>query len=354
MPTGVGQHINGMFSALQQREDVEFHLATPRDKLAEAQEIIGSHSRSAMLMLPWPDRWLRVGTTWTPLMNLDRWLDGPDWVYTPVEQPVTTNQRLAVTVHDLYSFEPVVPGIRSKRPAGFSWRRRMKRLLERADLILAVSEFTRSRMLALFDVKNPARIVVLGNGGSEGFSSLPQTEDADVLRRFRLNESRYVLFPASLTQRKAGDLLLDVVLLAHREQTGLHFAVVGRRHEPELLEKLERLKNRVPDLPLELLGYVTKEELAALYRHAKAALFPSRYEGFGIPIVEALASGCPILIAPHPALLEVASGRAVVVDPDAASVLARLTADLPRPTSVDSDEGRTWTACAARLIHAMQ
>ncbi len=110
----------------------------------------------------------------------------------------------------------------------------------------------------------------------------------------------------------------------------------------------------MPELPVELLGYVTKEELVALYRHAKAALFPSRYEGFGIPVVESLASGCPILITPQPALLEVAGGRAVVVEPDATSVLARLTADLPRPTNVDQRDRRTWTACADRLIQAMQ
>lgn len=352
-PTGVGQHILGMFGALQEHNGALFSLIAPRGRRVEAEKLITAHPRSRILHIPLSDRSLRLSTTWLSLVILDRWLADTEWVYTPVEQPVTTRRRLAVTVHDLYPFEPAIAGIPWKQPAGLSWRRRMKRVLDRADLILAVSEFTKSRMLELLDVKNPSRILVVGNGGSEGFGPHSRLEDEDVLRRFQLERSRYVLFPASLTRRKGGDLLLDVAQLAHRQEAGLRFAVIGRRHDADLLEALGRLKDQVPGLPVELLGYVAKDELAALYRHAKAALFPSRYEGFGIPIVESLASGCPILITPQQALLEVAGGQAVIVEPDADSVLARLTTDLPRPASVDRNVRRTWAACADRLIQAM-
>ncbi len=353
-PTGVGQHILGMFEALQARPDVAFTLLSPRRRQAQAQRFVAGHDRSRTVNIPLADRSLRLATTWTSLISLDRWLDDVDWVYTPVEQPVTTKRHLAVTVHDLYPFEPSVSGIPGKQAAGQSWRRRMKRILNRADLILTVSEFTKSRMLALLDVKHPERIKVLGNGGSEEFSPRRTPEDGSVLHRFHLEDSRYVLFPASLTRRKGGDLLLEVAALAHREQTGLRFVVIGRRHDADLLRAMDDLTLRVPDLPVNMLGYVAKEELAVLYRHAVAALFPSRYEGFGIPVLESLASGCPILIAPQPALLEVANGLAVVIEADASSVLARLTAHLPRPSTVGRETLGTWAACADRLVKAMQ
>jgi glycosyltransferase involved in cell wall biosynthesis len=288
------------------------------------------------------------------LVNLDPWLTDADWVYAPVEQPVTTRRKLAVTVHDLYAFEPIIPGIPHKERAGLSWHRRMKRILDRANLIATVSAFTKSRMLELFEIRHPERIVVIGNGGSEGFSPEPGLEDERILRRFGLRPFGYVLFPASLTRRKGGDLLLEIAHVARDQQAGLYFVVIGRRHDDDLLTNLRNMRERMADFPVALLGYVMRSELAALYRHARAALFPSRYEGFGIPIVEAMTSGCPLFISGQAALLEVAEGNAAVIQADPATVLAALNGNAPRTQSVQGTGERTWSRCAARLVQAMK
>jgi glycosyltransferase involved in cell wall biosynthesis len=103
---------------------------------------------------------------------------------------------------------------------------------------------------------------------------------------------------------------------------------------------------------------VAKHELAALYRHARAVLFPSRYEGFGIPVVEALASGCALFISNQPALLEVAAGNAAVIELDADSILSALTSDSDRDGRRSRVDGsgcdRTWAQCVSRLVQAMQ
>lgn len=351
-PTGVGQHIVGMFSALQQRNDISFNLITPRDRQAEARKFIASYPRSRILPLPLPDRALRLSSALIPLVRLDPWLNDAEWVYTPVEQPVTTSRRLAVTIHDVYPFEPTIPGLTGKRRVGLSWRQRMRRILKRADLIATVSEFTKSRILDLFDVRHPERVVVIGNGGSEGFTPSPRAEDHRILTHYGLQPLRYVLFPASLTLKKGGDLLLKVAALAHARQTGLGFIVIGRRHDAELLDALHVMREKIPDLAIVLPGYVEKSELAVLYRHAHAAFLPSCYEGFGIPIVEALASACPIVITRQAALVEVAAGRAEIVEPDAAAALAALTREYARPR-VDCSQ-RTWAHCADRLVQAME
>jgi glycosyltransferase involved in cell wall biosynthesis len=276
-PTGVGQHIIGMFSALQSREDVTFSLVAPLWKKDEGRNFISNYPRSRLMPVPWPDRLLRYATACASLVNLDRWVNDIDWVYVPVEQPVTTSRRLAVTIHDLYAFEPNVERLPENPPAGLGWRRRMARILDRADLIVTVSEFTRSRLLDLFDVRHAERIVVVGNGGAEGFSAAAEPGDDRVLHRYGLQRHRYVLFPASLTYKKGGDLLLQVATLAHAGHSGLNFVVIGRRHDARLLAALRDLKEQAPEIPVALLGYIARPELAALYRHARAAFLPSRY-----------------------------------------------------------------------------
>ncbi len=356
-PTGVGQHIHGMFSALQQRDDVLFSLISPRGTRHDADGLIASHARSRLVPLPLPDRLLRMTTTWASLVNVDPWLQDEDWVYAPVEQPVTTRRRLAVTVHDLYPFEPTVAGIPDKRTAGISWRRRLKRILERANVIATVSDFTRSRMLDLFDVRHPERIVVVGNGGSEGFDGTVRPDDERVLARYGLKPG-FILFPASLTWKKGGDLLLRVAMEARAQGMSLEFAVTGRRHDADLLTRMRQLDDGA-GLPVTLLGYVAKHELAAMYRRAAATLVLSRYEGFGIPVVEALASGCPLFISKHAALMEVAAGQGILVDDDPGCILTALVNHRPPAASCSrpnwaASSHHTWANSAAKLVSALQ
>ncbi len=305
---------------------------------------------SHLLATPLSDRALRYGSTLTSVVNVDRWIGASDWVYAPLEQPVTTHKPLAVTVHDLYAFEKSHQ--RKRDWAGVSWHVRMRRILARADVILTVSAFTRSRLVELFKVKSPERIEVVGNGGTEGFCRGVQPGDEVVLRRYGLSSEGYTLFPGSLTRRKGGDLLLRVARLADQRGAGQCFVVIGRRHDPDLLGELQVLKAAHPAFPVTLLGYVPKSDLAALYRHATATLFPSRYEGFGIPVVEALASGCPLFISSQPALVEVAAGRATVIDDVPLSVLDALGG--ARRADAHAPVEHTWAQCAARVVNAMR
>jgi len=228
----------------------------------------------------------------------------------------------------------------------------MSRILARADLIATVSKFTESRLLELFDVRHPERIVVIGNGGVEGFGPVPTVADAAMLQSRGLSHGSFVLFPGSLTRRKGGDLLLRAARVAHARKLGLQFVVVGRLHDSDLLAELESIGPEPAAHGVVLTGYVAKEELAVLYRHAHCTLFPSRYEGFGIPVLEALASGCPLLISAQPALLEVSAGHATVVAEDPEAVVEAIrTTDASRRTP--QMQHRTWANCAERLVAAM-
>jgi O-antigen biosynthesis alpha-1,3-rhamnosyltransferase len=114
----------------------------------------------------------------------------------------------------------------------------------------------------------------------------------------------YLLFVGAVQRRKDPRAALDAALAL-----GMPFVVVGPEKEPALAEELRRGG-------ADLRGYVEKAELAELYRGAACLVVPSRYEGFGLPVLEALASGTPVVAAPDAALIEVAADAAVYADRD--------------------------------------
>ena len=90
------------------------------------------------------------------------------------------------------------------------WRLLMHRILQRADLIATVSEFTRRRLIELFTVQNEERLIVVGNGVAACYFAPRQPTDNDTLIRFGLEREEYLITVGSLTFRKGGDLLLDL------------------------------------------------------------------------------------------------------------------------------------------------
>jgi glycosyltransferase involved in cell wall biosynthesis len=167
------------------------------------------------------------------------------------------------------------------------------------DLVFVNSEFTRREVVELLGV--PAeRIVVAPPGVDARFRS--EGERADLGRP-------YVLTVATLEPRKNLE-----TLLAARLPEGHALAVVGAAGwGPQPV--LER-----PDVVR--LGYVDDDELARLYRGAAAFVYPSRFEGFGIPIVEAMACGVPVVASAHPSLDEAAGDAAVRAEPESAEAFA--------------------------------
>jgi alpha-1,3-rhamnosyl/mannosyltransferase len=261
--------------------------------------------------LPNSERLVRAALISTKLVNVERWSGAVDWVYAPKEQPVATRARLAVTIHDILAFEPHLAGFPgSWKPITLlRWRLLIDRILQRADLIATASEFTRRRLIELFTVKNEERLIVIGNGVSACYFEPRQPADNDTLIRFGLETEGYLITVGSLTFRKGGDLLLDLA-----ERLPWRLVVTGRRHDPALLERYKTLRQSMPGFPLDLLGYVSDEEQAILVRNALAMVFPSRYEGFGIPVLEAMASGTPVICSRAGALPEVAGNAALFVE----------------------------------------
>jgi glycosyltransferase involved in cell wall biosynthesis len=200
--------------------------------------------------------------------------------------PLRTAGRSVLTVHDL-SFERD-PDLMPRKDR-LVFKTTVPRSARRADRVIAVSERTRDDLMELYRIPKE-KIRVIPHGVDPAF--VPGVGTGE----------RYLLFVGAVQKRKDPWAALEAA-----QDVQLPLVIAGPEREPALAAELRR---RGADLR----GYVEKRELAELYRGAVCLVVPSRYEGFGLPVLEAMASGIPVVAARDPALMEVAADAAVYAD----------------------------------------
>jgi glycosyltransferase involved in cell wall biosynthesis len=250
--------------------------------------------------------------------------------------------RTVVTIHDL-SFErdPTVMGARDR----FFFRTMVPRSARRADRVLAVSELTKRDLIEHYHV-DERKIVVTPNGIDPAFT--PEGPSA--------NGTPYLLFVGALQPRKDPLAAIEALSLIDGElRLVLAGPDKGAAHEARRVVTRLGLNGRV-----EFVGHVEKAELAALYRGAQALVLPSRYEGFGLPVVEAMASGTPVVATSAGAIPEVAGDAAILVEPRDPAALAggieRALADRERLVRAGLERARrySWHETARRTLAVYQ
>lgn len=173
----------------------------------------------------------------------------------------------------------------------------------------------------------------------------------------------YFLFVGTIEPRKNLMRLLDAYALYQtRIEQPLPLKVCGGKGWglPELESKVRALSL---EGQVEVLGYIADEQLPRLYREARALLIPSLYEGFGLPIVEAYSQGTPVLTANRGAMMEVAGGAALLVDPENENAMAKGLVDLTQNLGVVADlqlhalqraREFSWDVAAAETLEVME
>lgn len=201
--------------------------------------------------------------------------------------PLRGGVRSVLTIHDL-SFErdpELMP-----RKDRLVFRTVVPRSARRADRLIAVSERTREDLADLYGIPE-GKVTVIPHGVDPLFVPSDQ-----------LGKGGYLLVVGAVQRRKDPRAAVDA-----GNELGMPVVVVGPEREPALARQLR-------ELGADLRGYVDREELARLYRDASALVVPSRYEGFGLPVLEAMATGTPVVAAPDPALVALAGDAAVFAD----------------------------------------
>jgi len=204
-----------------------------------------------------------------------------------------------------------------------------------ADHVIAVSETTANDLVTLLGV-SPKKISVVYNGVDlERWSSEPGESDSAVRERYGLAESNYVLCVGAADWRKNHERMFAALAEARRRMPDTEI-ILGWAARLDLATQLELKRSAFEhgvSSSLRLLGYVSDEELGALYRGAVAQLFPSRAEGFGYPVIEAMACGCPVVTSDRSSLAEVAGEAAILLDPEDSSAIANAIVELSQSSA---------------------
>jgi len=259
---------------------------------------------------------------------------GADLVHTQYALPPRLHCPGVVTVHDV-SFERE-PGLFSLKDR-LVFRRVVPRAVRRAARVLTVSERTKRDLVQLYGVA-PDRVVVTPNGVDPVFGP---RQAAETMPSNSLLQGSYVLAVGAIQPRKNQLAVLEAALAA-----GVPLVVVGPEKDAELAEELRRRGARVE-------GHVEIERLAELYRGAACLVQASHFEGFGLPVLEAMASGTPVVAVREPALQEVAGAAAVFVDEDGlADGIREAIQERDRLSAMGLERARafSWRATAERTL----
>jgi len=352
MGIGLGAYARGLLGGLDALDcPHRFTVVTPRPRLTGLERI-----RTVTLPMPVP--------ALTPALPLVFWdqlaawsavrLIRPDIVHwlQPRTSLVTAAPRTVMTLADAIPWGDPVHG----RALAHGYARTYEGMARRADMVITISNHAADDIAARVKIDR-RRIVV---------TYIAADPTSDGIEARQPVEPPYILFVGGSDRRKNGVRMIEAFARAALPET-IRLAVVGWIHpagdnEDDLAACVASLAPAKRERVL-LLGHVSDEQMRALYGAATVCAFPSLYEGFGLPVLEAMQRGVPVITSTTTSLPEVAGDAAKLVDPTDVDALARALEEVvgnPGLHAELAERGRvqagrfTWQASAAETVAAYE
>jgi len=337
VPGGVGgseTYARALVKELDAREEIDLQVVVSRlgdgaiDARREivASHVQGGHSTAARL------RALAGGSV--PDGRLRSAIASADVVHYPFTVPIPLTR--GPWVHTLLDVQHL------DLPEMFSWAERQYRKVtydvaaRRAARVITISEFSKQRIMDHLGIPD------------ERIDVAPLGVDLDQFTVSSGERDPFVFFPATVWPHKNHARLFEAMAIVRESRADLSLVLTGGKRE------------QLGDLPdwVEHRGFVDDYELRKFYARASCLVFPSLYEGFGLPPLEAMASGCPVAVSNAGSLPEICGDAGVTFDPEnvsamATAILRAITSgDRLRDRAVDRARSFTWAACATAHVES--
>jgi glycosyltransferase involved in cell wall biosynthesis len=311
---GIGTYLRNILIELSRLDQTTEYVVLCRPDDVESGEVLGRNFR----MVPEPARTYSIAEQYRIPIALVR--ERVDMVHEPhYVLPPAITCRSVVTIHDCIHL--MFPQYLPSRLAYVYAKGSMWAASKKADRILTVSEASKRDILRFFDVA-PEKVSVIYNAIDERFLQPANPDRMELVRQRYQLDHPFVLYVGNIKPHKNIERLIDAFGRA-RSRCGddLKLIIIGDEISkyPALRQSVHKHKL---DKHVRFLGFQPMETLAAFYRLARGFVFPSLYEGFGLPPLEAMACGTPVVTSNVSSLPEVAGGAALLVDPYDADAIA--------------------------------
>jgi len=337
---GIGTYIRNILIELSRLDRETEYVVLCRPDDLESGDVLGRNFR----MVPETAPTYSIAEQFKIPLSLAR--EGVQLVHEPhYVLPPLLRCRSVVTIHDCIHL--MFPEYLPNRLAYYYAKSSMWAASRKSDRILTVSEASKRDILRFFDVP-PEKVVVIYNAIDERFLAPANPERMDLVKKRYQLDHPFVLYVGNIKPHKNIERLIASFARARGQcSDDLKLIIIGDEISkyPGLRQQVHRHKI---DKHVRFLGFQPMETLAAFYRLARAFVFPSLYEGFGLPPLEAMACGAPVVTSNVSSLPEVSGGAALLVDPYdedaiAAGIVRAVTDDAMRAELIEKGRQRART-----------
>lgn len=311
--SGVGRFSISLLKALinvqPEIEFLLFHFPGMADKDLENIEALGNTETKIIKLIPRKifNLFMRLGIP-VPLELMG--IGGGDVYIFPdfISWPSLMHRKKYTVVHDLaFKYYPEYIQPRNLKYLN----KQLGKSLNRSERILTVSQSTKKDLLKYYNVPEEKIDVIVCGIDHNIFRPRDRSSVVKVLTKYNLPD-KYILFVGNIEPRKNISLMIEAYAKSFKDH-GIALVLVGQKgwNDGEINDSFKRHV----ELPIYILDYVENDDLAPLYTAASLFLYLSLYEGFGLPVIEAMACGCPVLASNVSSIPEIAGNSAMLIDP---------------------------------------
>ncbi|MEQ1764110.1 MAG: glycosyltransferase family 1 protein [Pyrinomonadaceae bacterium] len=233
--------------------------------------------------------------------------------------PIFNRTKVVLTIHDVIADHNPQLVFPNKKLA-FFWKLKQNIAVRQAHLLLTVSEHSKRQISEFFGMSE-SRIEVVTEGARPAFRVLPGDDTKfEILRKYGLEKAgKFLLYVGGISPHKNLSTLINAFARIRQTRSDLKLVLVGDYKDDPFFSAYPHLKRQVSDLRLDanviFTGFVPDDDLVVLYNAAKALVFPSFEEGFGLPAIEAMSCGTPVIASDNSSLPEVVGTAGRLFDP---------------------------------------